>query len=84
MNINIQIDQLVLQGTSLTREQQAILRSALQAELAHLITTHGVPAHLQAGGNLTHLPASLPVSPTGNPSQLGTHLARSIYGGLAP
>jgi hypothetical protein len=82
MNINIQIEQLVLQGTSLTLEQQASLRSALQTELAHLIATNGVPTHLQAGGAIARLPTSMNVTPRMNPTQLGQRLAHSIYGGL--
>ena len=80
MNIDLQIEQLVFQGARLSPRQRRQVQMAIEAELSHLLTTNGVPSHLQSGVALPRLPLTLTAASSRNPTQLGQQIAHSIYG----
>lgn len=82
MNITLQIERLILNDLSLSPSQRARLQDIVEAELAHLLTTQGVPTPLQQGGTIAKLPAPIQVDPTMTPTQMGQQIARSIYEGM--
>ncbi len=83
MNINIEIERLILEGVSIPRSQYPKLQAAIEAELGRLVTVNGLPGHLQGGGTIPKLPASLSLTNTSNPMQLGQEIAQAIYGGMS-
>ena len=79
MHCKLHIDQIVLDGIDLPRSQRSQLQAALEAELSHLFTVHGIPSTMQKGGQISQLPADLAITGRPKPSQLGQQVARSIY-----
>jgi hypothetical protein len=79
--INVQIDELVLQGFS-PRDLYAIAE-AIQRELRLLLETQGLPDGVRRSrehDTLRAPQATLPPSP--RPDMTGVAIARAIYGGL--
>lgn len=83
MKINLHIERLVLDGLPATGSQGALVRAAVESELARLF----------AGGNLNHLQsgavpyaAAAPIQLTQNfnPSRLGHQIAIAIHGSIRP
>ena len=81
MNVHLHIDRLVIDGIDIA-DQQA-LTTALQAELARLLTEQGVAAPLENGGAWASLPPAT-LALTGNPTsaQIGRDIAQAIFGGI--
>ena len=79
MHLKLHIDQIVLDGIDMPRRQRSEIKAALEAELSHLFTTHGIPATIQKGGRISRLPADLTLTGECNPVQLGQQAAQSIY-----
>lgn len=83
MNINLHIERLVLDGLPLERGQEPLLRAAVQAELARLITADGLSSGLISGGATPRLQAGeIRLSAGSNSHRLGQQIARAVYGGL--
>jgi hypothetical protein len=83
MNINLHIERLVLDGLPLERGQEPLLRAAVQAELARLITADGLSSALTSGGATPRLQAGqISLSRDSSSRQLGQQIARAVYGGL--
>ena len=81
MNINVAIEQLVLDGLSMSRSQGVLIQGAVETELARLLTEQGL-SHLSAGA-VPHLSAnSIQVAGDSKPAQLGHQIARAIHGTL--
>ena len=81
-NINWQIDEIILEGVSLSRSQRNRLQEALEAELSNLVSVNGLPPQFQQGGTIAKLPVTPKITKGMNPTQMGQEIARSIYGGL--
>ncbi len=79
MNINIQIDRLILEGINLSPSQRARLQASVEAELSLLLTVNGLPPHLQNGGNIPRLPASINITNNMNPTQMGQEIAQAMF-----
>jgi hypothetical protein len=83
MNINVSIEQLVLDGLSISRSQGVLIQGAVETELARLLTEQGL-SHLSAGA-VPHLYAnSIQVNRDSKPAQLGHQIACAIHGILTP
>jgi hypothetical protein len=82
MNINLQIEQIVLDGIDLGPSQRADLQAEVAAELSRLVKANGLPPHLQEGGIIPTLSAKLNLTENLNPSQMGQQIAQSIYQGM--
>jgi hypothetical protein len=83
MNIHLHIEQLMLDGLPVTDGEGSLVQASLQAELRRVLTNHGLPGiHGGAMVQLSAGPMNLPAG-TG-PTLLGEHIARTLYGGLAP
>ncbi|MFB2894789.1 hypothetical protein ACE1CI_17910 [Aerosakkonemataceae cyanobacterium BLCC-F50] len=83
MKIEIQIERLILSGVDVSPSQRVKLQAAIEAELARLVTVNGLPLHLQGGGRIPKLPASLSLTNSSNPMLLGQEIAQAIYGGMS-
>lgn len=79
MNLKLYIDQLTLEGLTLTRSQRPQMQASVEAELLRLFTKHGIPKTIQQGEKITHLPTNLAITGKPNPTQIGQHVAQSIY-----
>lgn len=85
MNINIDIEKLILQGVSISPSQGRKLQGAVEAELARLLRTEGIPDNWQAGGVVSHVPSgAIQVKPGSNPTQMAQQIAQTVYRGMKP
>lgn len=79
MNLEIEIGELRLEG--FTQANGAAVQAVIERELMRLIAADGLPAGWQRG---IHIPAASPINanlpPTATADQIGTSIARSIYG----
>ncbi len=82
MNINLQIEQILLEDFNLSSWERLQLQANVESELSQLLTTNGLPAHLQNGGTIPTLPVAIHSSGTQNPAQMGAQIAQSIYQGI--
>jgi hypothetical protein len=83
LDIHVRIDRLVLEGVTLPAGGGAAVGAALEAELGRLLAEGGLGEAWQAGDAMPYLAAG-PVSLAGSPADLGTGIARAVYGGLGP
>jgi hypothetical protein len=83
MNIRLHIERLVVDGFGLQRADGKAVKSAVQNELLRLFSGEGLRHELQQGGALPQVRAdALPAGTKTSPRQLGTQIARSVYGGI--
>jgi hypothetical protein len=83
MNIQLHIERLVLDGLPIERAQGPHVQAAMEAELSRLLTEHGLATDLQAGGAVPSINANgIQLSSGSSPTQLGTQIAQSVYGGI--
>lgn len=83
MKIHLHIDRLVLEGIDLASAGRPVLQAAVEAELGRLLAEGGVSPDLAGGGAVPSVRAGgFEMGGDGNPDQLGTRIARSVYGGI--
>jgi hypothetical protein len=83
MNINVHIEQLILDGLTVSHDQQPLVQAAVEAELTRLLAADGLSASLLSGGTLSHVPTgAIELTNEGNSSQLGQQIAQAVYGGI--
>lgn len=82
IKINWQIDEIILEGVSLSRRQKIHLQAALETELSNLVSINGLPRQIQQGRTIPKLPVTPDITKEMNPTQMGQEIARSIYGEL--
>jgi|tagenome__1003787_1003787.scaffolds.fasta_scaffold19441517_2 hypothetical protein len=84
MKVRLHIDRLVLDGFDLPPLSRGELRAALERELAHLIAAGGLAPALAQRVSLPSVGAPQINAPLagGDGAQLGTAIAKSLYGGL--
>jgi hypothetical protein len=81
MNLELNIEELVLDGFSGIDKDR--LSRALHTELERLFTEEGVPASIQAGGNVARLDGGSYRAENGaSAEQVGAQVARAVYGGM--
>lgn len=81
MNLDLNIEELVLDGfPGMDRDRIA---RALHVELERLFAEEGVPASIQAGGNVARLDGGSYKADNGaSAEQVGVQVARAVYGGM--
>lgn len=82
-NIHLHINHLILDGFSLSTDQQGELQAALSVELSRLLAEGGLNRSLALGGAYAQAPAGpadLPAQTT--PAETGRRIARSVYAGI--
>ncbi len=84
MDINLNIDQLVLEGITLSPRERRQLQASVETELGRLITENGLVSYLQSNStNVSSLSTgAIQVTGNPNPAQLGTQIAHAVYRGL--
>ncbi len=83
MNVNLNIERLVLEGFRLRPGEHALVRAAVEMELTRLLAERGVPTQLLSIGALPRLAASdMRLDGGESPKQIGTRIARALYGGI--
>jgi len=83
MKIQVDVERLVLDGIDLPAGQRPLLQSAVETELARLLTEGGLRPSLLAGGAMPSLRINaMQWAESSNPAQLGQQIARSVYGGI--
>ncbi|HEY9675110.1 MAG TPA: hypothetical protein V6D11_26960 [Waterburya sp.] len=84
MNINLHIERLIVDGVNLYPSDRRVLQATVEAELARLLTTEGLPPGWQAGGAVPSV--SIPpieLTPNINPTQMGQQIAQAVYRGMS-
>ena len=80
MNINVHIERLILDGLPIAHRERPMLQAALEAELAHLLTSEGLAPNLQAGGAVQRLQGgTIQLTSGGDTGQLGLQIAQAVY-----
>ena len=83
MNINLHIERLILDGLPFETRDRAMLQSAVETELARLLTENNVASNWQNGGAVPSVRAdAIQLTTQSNPAQIGRQIAGSIYGGI--
>jgi hypothetical protein len=83
MNINLHIERLVLNGLPVEARHGALIREAIEAELARLLTENGLSWRLQTGGVFPRLQANVIELSAATPlPQIGQQIGQAVYGGI--
>ncbi len=83
MNISIHIERLILDGLSLAHRDRSRLQSAIEDELARLLTAGSLVVDLRTPGTLSRLTGgTLELTNNEDPHLLGKQIAHAIYGGI--
>lgn len=90
MTIRIHIDRLVLNGFTLQPGESSQVRAALELELTRLVGAENAQSFLSTKHNPSLQDAAVASVDGGpfnsrqgeSPRHLGTHIARSVYGGM--
>jgi hypothetical protein len=85
MNINLHIERLILDGLPLTHNDGALVRAAVEAELARLLAERGLAPSLQDGGALPSVRAdAMQLQAGSTPTQMGQQIAHAVHSSLGP
>jgi hypothetical protein len=83
MKMHVHIERLVLEGLPVSSHDGPRVRAAVTAELARLIGAHGISDELRRGGAVPAVRAgALRTGARATSRQLGTQIARAVYGAL--
>lgn len=83
-SLRLHIERLVLDGLPIQRSQGAVFQSALESELARLLTERGVPPALSQGGALARIDGgAFHLAPESKAQTTATQVAQAVYGGLS-
>ena len=82
-HIRVHIERLILDGLSVPHSQRSRLQTAIEEELAHLLTNGTLAIDLQTHGLLSSLNGGT-IELTGNegPHTLGKLIAQAVYRGI--
>lgn len=83
MNINLYIERLVLHGLDIAPEQRHLIQASVETELTRLLTDGGLAPSLAQGVAVPRISTDgIQLTAGDNPTQLGQHIAQSVYGGI--
>lgn len=83
MNINLHIEQLVMEGLSVSSEESRALKASLTAELTRMLAEGGISHALIQNNVLSSLPADRIRSLADkDPVRFGRQIGHSVYGGM--
>jgi hypothetical protein len=83
MNISIHIERLILDGLPLAHRDRSRLQSAIEEELARLLTSGSLVVDLRTPGTLSRLTGgTLELTNNEEPRQLGKQIAQAVYRGI--
>jgi len=81
--VNLNIERLVLEGFSLRPGELLLIRAATERELSRLLSEGGISPQLLSGEAVPRLAASdMRLTGAESPKQVGTQIARALYGGI--
>lgn len=79
--IDFQIEELLLRDVPYS--QRASIAAAVEEELTRLVTEHGLPPELAAGGIIPHIGLDyIPITAQTKPAIIGTQIAQQVYQAL--
>lgn len=86
MKITLHIERLVLDGLPVSRLQGPMVQSAIQSELAELLTKSGLSPELHSGGSIPAMRSRNIRMEKKNtqPQTLGRQIAGALHGKLGP
>ncbi len=83
MKMNVHIERLILEGLPVNSHEGPRVRAAVERELARLIGAHGISNDLRRDRAVPAVQGgALRTDGRATPRQLGTQIARAVYGGL--
>ena len=83
MNINLHIERLILDGLPLEARDSAVLRAAVEVELARLLSQNADISNRQTGDAMPSVRAdAIQLTNETSPAQTGRQIAGSIYAGI--
>ena len=82
MTIKVHIDRLVLEGMPMGRDDEAVVKRAMEEELGRLLSQGGLSAELASGGSYPVVDGK-DMNKTGSGAgETGKGIARAVYGGI--
>lgn len=81
--IGVDIERLVLEGLPIAPADGPLVQSAVEAELARLLSEGGLGQELAAGGTVPSVSVVGIRLEGGGPGEMGRQIARSVYGGMS-
>jgi hypothetical protein len=81
VKIDVHIERLVLEGLPISAGEGAVLKEAIQRELARALAAGGLSHELRAGGAFPRMRAP-GARLSSEPRAVGERVARSIYRGI--
>ena len=81
MNVRIHIDRLVIDGLDVPAGSGSTLRTAVERELARLVSTGGLASALTGGIAVPSVKAP-EIDGVGTPANIGRAIGRAVYGGI--
>ncbi|MBO3457572.1 hypothetical protein G7B40_009205 [Aetokthonos hydrillicola Thurmond2011] len=83
MNINLQIEQLIVEGVNLYPKERRLLQAIVEAELSQLLTSQGLPPHWRSSGTVPSVKlAAMEFPPNSTSVQMGKQIAQAVYQGM--
>lgn len=83
MNITLHIERLVLDGVNIAPGQHHVLQTSVETELIRLLTDGGLSPSLAQGTAVPRISTDgIQLTAGDNPTQLGQHIAQSVYRGI--
>lgn len=81
VRMSIHIERLILDGLPVDRSDGPAVKAAVEEELSKLIADRGISFEFITGGAVALISANdIRFGPGASPSNLGTQIARSVYG----
>lgn len=81
--IIVQIEQIVLEGITLTPHQRPLVQAAIELELARLLRGGDIAAQWQTGGAINSVSGgSFTLTSDPDPVGLGKQVAQAVYEGI--
>jgi hypothetical protein len=83
MNINLHIERLILDGVPFESRNRALLQTAIETELARLLTQNDAASNWQSGGATPSVRVdAIQLAAHSTPAQFGEQIAGGIYQGI--
>ena len=83
MNVKLHIERLVLDGVTIAPGEHHLVQASVEAELTRLLTDGGLSPSLAQGTALPRISADAFQLINNNPTQIGQHIAQSVYEGIS-
>lgn len=83
MNVNLHIERLVIEGLGVGSHEALLLRSAVEAELARLLSAPGAAQQFDRDRAVQRVLSEGTARPSGGMAALGEHIGNAVFEAVA-